>query len=150
MTQTLPHFSLGPCLFNWKPEKLRDFYFRIADEADVDCVHLGEVVCFKRAGLHAAVRGPRTVSGPVALVASELATNALRHGVPPATVTLSRLPAAYLLDVSDGAVDERPVLAARRPLGEGGFGLYLVGRLADDLGWYVAADRKHVWATIPH
>lgn len=103
-----------------------------------------------RAGLHAAVRGPRTVSGPVALVASELATNALRHGVPPATVTLSRLPAAYLLDVSDGAVDERPVLAARRPLGEGGFGLYLVGRLADDLGWYVAADRKHVWATIPH
>ncbi len=103
-----------------------------------------------RAGLHAAVRGPRTVSGPVALVASELATNALRHGVPPATVTLSRLPAAYLLDVSDGAVEERPVLAARRPLGEGGFGLYLVGRLADDLGWYVAADRKHVWATIPH
>ena len=103
-----------------------------------------------RAGLHAAVRGPRTVSGPVALVASELATNALRHGVPPATVTLSRLPAAYLLDVSDGAVEERPVLAARRPLGEGGFGLYLVGRLADDLGWYVAADRKHVWATVPH
>jgi hypothetical protein len=102
-----------------------------------------------RGGLHAAVHGPRTVSGPVALVASELATNALRHGVPPATVTLSRLPTAYLLDVADSAVDERPVLAARRPLGEGGFGLYLVGRLADDLGWYVAADRKHVWATIP-
>lgn len=41
--------SLGPLLFNWKPETVRDFYFRIADEAPVDSVHLGEVVCAKRA-----------------------------------------------------------------------------------------------------
>jgi collagenase-like PrtC family protease len=44
----LPKLTLGPVLFNWKPEDLRDFYFRIADEADVDCVHVGEVVCSKR------------------------------------------------------------------------------------------------------
>lgn len=43
-----PLLSLGPCLFNWQPEKLRDFYFRIADEADLDTVHVGEVVCSKR------------------------------------------------------------------------------------------------------
>ncbi|HVI51424.1 MAG TPA: U32 family peptidase [Candidatus Sulfotelmatobacter sp.] len=41
--------SIGPCLFNWKAEVWRDFYFRIADEAPVDTVHLGEVVCSKRA-----------------------------------------------------------------------------------------------------
>jgi collagenase-like PrtC family protease len=41
--------TLGPVLFNWKPEVWRDFYFRIADEAAVDTVHLGEVVCSKRA-----------------------------------------------------------------------------------------------------
>ncbi|HLO77370.1 MAG TPA: U32 family peptidase [Magnetospirillum sp.] len=43
-----PKLSLGPVLFNWKPEHLRDFYFRIADEADVDSVCVGEVVCSKR------------------------------------------------------------------------------------------------------
>jgi len=40
--------TLGPVLFNWKPEALRDFYFRIADEAPVETVHVGEVVCSKR------------------------------------------------------------------------------------------------------
>ncbi len=41
--------SLGPVLFNWPAEVWRDFHFRMADEADVDVVHLGEVVCAKRA-----------------------------------------------------------------------------------------------------
>lgn len=40
--------TLGSVLFNWKPEKLRDFYFRVADEAAVDSVCVGEVVCSKR------------------------------------------------------------------------------------------------------
>ncbi len=40
--------TLGPVLFNWAPETWRDFYFRIADEAPVDSVCLGEVVCSKR------------------------------------------------------------------------------------------------------
>ncbi len=41
--------SLGPCLFNWHADTWRDFYYRIADEAPVDIVHVGEVVCSKRA-----------------------------------------------------------------------------------------------------
>lgn len=41
--------TLGPLLFNWAPERVRDFYLRIADEAPVDTVHLGEVVCSNRA-----------------------------------------------------------------------------------------------------
>ncbi len=41
--------SLGPLLFNWDAEDKRDFYFRIADEAPLDTVHIGEVVCSKRA-----------------------------------------------------------------------------------------------------
>jgi collagenase-like PrtC family protease len=43
--------TLGPLLFNWAPERIRDFYGRIADEAPVGRVHLGEVVCGKRAPL---------------------------------------------------------------------------------------------------
>ena len=40
--------TLGPLLFHWAPETRRDFYARIADEAEVDCVYFGEVVCSKR------------------------------------------------------------------------------------------------------
>ncbi len=40
--------TLGPLLFNWPARERRDFYFRIADEAPVDAVCLGEVVCGKR------------------------------------------------------------------------------------------------------
>jgi O2-independent ubiquinone biosynthesis protein UbiV len=43
--------TLGPVLFNWQPERWRDFYFRIADEAPVATVYLGEVVCSKRGPL---------------------------------------------------------------------------------------------------
>lgn len=43
--------TLGPLLFNWAPDRIRDFYGRIADEAPVDRVYLGEVVCGKRAPL---------------------------------------------------------------------------------------------------
>jgi collagenase-like PrtC family protease len=40
--------TLGPILYNWTAARRRDFYFRIADEAPIDCVYLGEVVCSKR------------------------------------------------------------------------------------------------------
>ena len=43
--------TLGPVLFNWQPEAWRDFYFRIADEAPVSTVYIGETVCSKRAPL---------------------------------------------------------------------------------------------------
>ncbi|MGB3867173.1 MAG: U32 family peptidase [Xanthobacteraceae bacterium] len=40
--------TLGPTFFHWPPDRLRDFYYRIADEAPVERVHVGEVVCGKR------------------------------------------------------------------------------------------------------
>ena len=49
VTASSPKLTLGPILFHWQPNAWRDFYFRIADEADVDTVHVGEVVCSKRA-----------------------------------------------------------------------------------------------------
>jgi collagenase-like PrtC family protease len=41
--------TLGPVLFHWPAATWRDFYFRIADEAPIDTVVVGEVVCSKRA-----------------------------------------------------------------------------------------------------
>jgi collagenase-like PrtC family protease len=43
-----PALNLGPILFNWPAEQKRDFYYRMADEAALDTVYLGEVVCSKR------------------------------------------------------------------------------------------------------
>ncbi len=45
--------TLGPVLFNWDADIWRDFYLRIADEAPVDRVCVGEVVCSKRLPFHA-------------------------------------------------------------------------------------------------
>lgn len=41
--------TIGPILFHWPANLKRDFYFRIADEAPVDTVYIGEVICSKRA-----------------------------------------------------------------------------------------------------
>lgn len=40
--------TLGPHLFNWPAAKKLDFYKMIANEADVDVVYVGEVICQKR------------------------------------------------------------------------------------------------------
>jgi collagenase-like PrtC family protease len=49
MTRTQkPALSMGPIYYLWDGPKWRDFYFRIADEAAVEHVTLGETVCSKR------------------------------------------------------------------------------------------------------
>lgn len=40
--------TMAPILFHWTAEQKLDFYARIADEAPVDVVYLGEVICSKR------------------------------------------------------------------------------------------------------
>lgn len=47
--------ALGPVLFNWPAAQWRDFYARIADEAPVEVVYVGEVVCSKRQPFYADV-----------------------------------------------------------------------------------------------
>lgn len=48
MTVQKTALTLGPVFFHWSRERLADFYRRIADEAPVERVHVGEVVCGKR------------------------------------------------------------------------------------------------------
>jgi len=80
--------TLGPVLFHWGAEAWRDFYFRIADEADVDTVHVGEVVCWKRAPIYAkhleavcerlSHAGKEVVLSSLALVMNDAETDGLR------------------------------------------------------------------------
>ena len=45
---TPAELTMGPVLFHWPADVKRDFWFRVADEAPVSTVYLGEAVCAKR------------------------------------------------------------------------------------------------------
>jgi hypothetical protein len=89
------------------------------------------------------------VADGVILVATELASNALRHGDPPAVVRLLRGSGEFLVDVADHDVAGAPRLAVVHQRGAGGRGLHIAGTLARELGWYVTATTKHIWASFP-
>ncbi|MEU8240741.1 ATP-binding protein [Actinoplanes missouriensis] len=89
------------------------------------------------------------VSERIAVVATELATNALRHGRPPVEVCLSRLGERLVLDASDHDLRAEPQFDVERPLGQGGLGLLLARTFAIEVGWYRDSAAKHVWASFP-
>ncbi len=82
------------------------------------------------------------------LTFEELASNALRHGLPPARVAITMTSTGWLLDVSDAAAERPPTPAVGRDPANGGLGLRLVARLCADHGWLVQDGRKHVWAQL--
>jgi serine/threonine-protein kinase RsbW len=89
------------------------------------------------------------VADSMVLVASELAANALRHGLPPTVVELFVDGDAFLIDVTDHDLGSRPYLAGARPAGDGGLGMHIARRLALVVGWYTTGTAKHVWAILP-
>lgn len=80
------------------------------------------------------------------LVASELATNAMTHGLPPTIVRLLFSGREFLLEVADHGLSSVPCVAGQRAAGLGGFGLQIVRNLSRDFGWYATERGKHVWA----
>ena len=101
-----------------------------------------------RSGLRAVATTAADVEG-IVVAANELATNALRHGRPPAVVRLLREPGGLILDVADHDRESAPRQAAGRPPGAGGLGLRLTATFAKDVGWYATEVTKHVWASFP-
>ncbi len=104
--------TLGPVLFNWKPEIWRDFYFRIADEAPVTAVYLGETVCSKRAALfepyYRAV-AERLSAGGKTVVFSTLSEVVLKLDRKQVESTCATT--AYLVEANDGSA--LPALQSR-------------------------------------
>ncbi|WP_306828704.1 ATP-binding protein [Catenuloplanes nepalensis] len=84
------------------------------------------------------------------LVASELATNAIRHSHPPTEVRLLRNDQHFVLDVTDHNPDTPPQPPDEvSELSAGGRGLQIAQRLSLDVGWYTTDEVKHVWASFP-
>ncbi|GAB7046051.1 ATP-binding protein [Catenuloplanes indicus] len=84
------------------------------------------------------------------LVASELATNAIRHGQPPTEVRLLRTEEQFVLDVIDHDPETPPEPTEADDFDSGGRGLHIAQRLSLDVGWYTTDNMsKHVWASFP-
>ncbi|AXO32902.1 ATP-binding protein [Micromonospora chalcea] len=82
----------------------------------------------------------------VVLVATELASNALRHGRPPTIITLLATDDRFLLDVADHDVSSVPELTDISPTDSGGRGLFLAQSVSLDVGWYATGSTKNIWA----
>ncbi len=88
---------------------------------------------------------PVQVREVVALLVSELATNAVRHAGTHFTVCVELAEGAIRVEVTDPAA-EMPVRRSPSPTDTGGRGLHIVDRLAQD--WGVIAESpagKTVW-----
>ena len=95
------------------------------------------------------ITGDDDVLHRVVLVATELASNAIRHAVTPLSVRLGHGADCLVLVVADRDPLVGPRYAPDRPVGRGGLGLQLVREMATDAGWYIDGTSKHVWATFP-
>ena len=83
------------------------------------------------------------------LVVTELATNAMRHGLPPSVIRLMSSGDQFVLDVADHDPDAAPILPGDRQAEAGGRGLQLARSFSLDVGWYATEHTKHIWATFP-
>lgn len=86
------------------------------------------------------------------LVLSELATNALKYGAEPITVTLHPHDAGWLIQVRDANGDQPPVPRPPDPRRIGGNGLLILDAASTTWGWYRDPDNerfKRVWALVP-
>ena len=92
---------------------------------------------------------PDDVSDSIALIATELASNSVRHAASAFEVTIEQLPDRIRIEVVDDGEGE-PVVMSPGPTDTSGRGLRIVKALAD--GWGVIPKRdasgKTVWVTL--
>lgn len=88
------------------------------------------------------------------LIASELVTNAFKHGSGGIRLSLEELSASHLrlqvsssYDVSTGAPDLDALMVAET-LAERGRGLQIVNALSSEWGWEIAGPTLLVWADV--
>lgn len=91
----------------------------------------------------------RDVTDAVALVTSELVTNAVVHARTPFTVTVAWNGRVALVRVLDGSADlPQPGSGDGSGNGVGGRGLLVVDHMSVRWGWNTVPDGKNVWAVV--
>jgi anti-sigma regulatory factor (Ser/Thr protein kinase) len=87
--------------------------------------------------------------GNAEIIASELATNAVKHARSPFRVSMTRSRASIVLAVRDASF-RQPQPRARHTDDDGGRGLALVSELSNKWGTNQELDGKTVWAELAH
>lgn len=86
-----------------------------------------------------------SVADKIILIATELATSALRNGLPPTIVRLLRNGPCLIVDIADHDTQVPAEFADAQPPGAGGLGLRLAKSLDLTVNWYVTDSTKNVW-----
>jgi two-component sensor histidine kinase len=92
---------------------------------------------------------PRDVADTISVIASELATNCIRHGASNFEMRVDQSPYRILVEAEDDG-DGEPVVRSPGPNETSGRGLQIVGGLADSWGVAKKSDSlsKTVWAVV--
>ncbi|WP_326701479.1 ATP-binding protein [Streptomyces sp. NBC_01754] len=126
-------------------------------DLDTDPESLCRARAFVRASLERWGLESESCADDVALVAGELASNAVCHALPPtglparrptAWLGLARQEGALVCAVNDPSPDV-PVLRKAETFLERGRGLRIIDALSSSWGWSPACPGKTVWARIP-
>jgi hypothetical protein len=88
------------------------------------------------------------VARRLAIVATELAANAMAYTGPPTTVRLFRTATTYIVEVADNSPWLVVQGAGQRFARSGGLGLLMARKLSLRMGWYTDAGLKYVWAEV--
>jgi sigma-B regulation protein RsbU (phosphoserine phosphatase) len=142
----LPGYPMGDRqhdLWKQRPEPPREARIRLAAEVD-------SVAALRRllGRLLSSWRMDEVADGDIALLASELATNAVSHAESRFTVIIRYTGAAVRVEVGDGS-RELPVLRAPDFEDAHGRGLVLVEALASAWGVIPTVDGKRTWFEVP-
>jgi two-component sensor histidine kinase len=95
------------------------------------------------------VNVPSDVADALLVIASELATNCIRHGASTFEIRVDQLPDRILVEAEDDG-DGEPIVRSPAPYETSGRGLQIVRGLADSWGVARESDSSHktVWAVV--
>lgn len=123
-----------------RPERPREVHALGDGPASAAQARAAVAACCDRLGL-------TDLSDDVALVVSEMVTNAVRHATPPMALEIEASEDAVVVAVCDGS--PLPPVARQADLdAEGGRGMLLVELLSDDHGVRAQPPGKAVWARL--
>ena len=120
------------------------------DDRCLDLPRRPEAASLARQWVDRLLHGPGiagSVRESARLVASELVTNALRHGRGKIELRLRRLEGYLRIEVVDEGSEQAPAVRQEFADESGGWGLRIVDQLA--VQWGVFEGTTHVWADLP-
>jgi serine/threonine-protein kinase RsbW len=85
----------------------------------------------------------------IALLASELAINAIVQGCAPSIIRLLLADGCFILDVADHDLSPHTPPPDAGPCASDGRGLLLARQLSLDVSWYLTGTASHIWASFP-